>query len=541
MKPTTRSKSAWKIKTTFFLLITLHSLSSYPQTWPKYYGEPNRHDYSRDNIETYDKGNLICGGYFNDDFSGAWLIKTDINGDTLWEKILDCEGYNYLNAIHQTMDGGLLACGAIQLNQSNQMPFIIKLNSCGEKVWCKAFASNIQDNAWAQDIKETCSGEIVVLVNWWGEAPEETMHLFKLNPDGGALWQRPYCSGYEHPEGIIPEGKSLYLTSQNECLIAGEVYWEDPWNPGGAKALRSLFVMVDSLGIEKWVLPYGLTDSIHGQGKNVYEIDKNRFIGIANKWPIENMQSVILEFDSLGNVVQDIIPDNESIDPDITRGVPQNFDKVDQFYALGGLYGNSDDIYSTEILLDTNIFIDFQVSNIIHHFDEDEPYTMAITNDGKIISNSTFKESGNWDISLSKLNLDLEYDTLYPGTYTYDSLCTEPNLPQSGFIFLDDCDIITGIDVPSPEEYYAHLQTIPISVYPNPTSDKVNFAMENTVHHNDIALKCFNLMGKQVFETTVATGQTERSTAVRGWPQGMYVAVVYSGGLPRGECKFVVQ
>jgi len=125
------------IKTTFFLLISLLSLSSYSQTWPKYYGEPNRHDYSRDITETYDKGTLICGGYFNDDFSGAWLIKTDINGESLWEKILDCNGYNYLNAVHQTMDGGLLACGAIQLNQSDQMPFVIKLNMCGEKEWCK--------------------------------------------------------------------------------------------------------------------------------------------------------------------------------------------------------------------------------------------------------------------------------------------------------------------------------------------------------------------------------------------------------------------
>lgn len=492
-------------------------------------------------METYDQGYLICGGYFNDEFSGAWLIKTNINGDTLWEKVLDCDGYNYLNAVHQTMDGGILACGAIQYNKADQMPYVLKLNSCGQKEWCKSFYTpEPYVLPWAQDIKETESGDIIVLVNTYGDYPEETMHLFKLSAEGDVLWKKPYCSGYVHPEGVIPLGKKVMITSNNKYLISGEVYWEDPWNPGGPKAIRSIFVMVDGLGNEKWVLPFGLQDTIHGQGKNIYELNNNKFIGIANKWPIETMQSVLLEFDSLGNIIQYVIPNNQIIDTNITRGVPLNFERINSLYSLGGIYGNPEVGYSTEILLDTNIFNSITVQNYFQHIDEDEPYSMITTFDEKIISNSTFKEQGNWYIALSKLNLNLEYDTAYPGNYTYDSLC-QPGPPQSGFISLDDCDIITGIDIPTLEEYYAHLQTIPITVYPNPTSNRVSFAMENTEHHKNITLKCFNLLGKQIFETTVFTGQEETSAVVSTWPQGMYVAVVYSDGLPVGQCKFVVR
>ena len=68
------------------LAFLLSSYFSFSQVWPKYYGEPNRYDYSRDIIETYDKGYLICGGYFNDESGWSWLIKTNVNGEILWEK-----------------------------------------------------------------------------------------------------------------------------------------------------------------------------------------------------------------------------------------------------------------------------------------------------------------------------------------------------------------------------------------------------------------------------------------------------------------------
>jgi len=518
---------------------------SFSQTWPNYYGQSNIYNYSDDIIEQYDKGFLICGNIYsvgNQTTQQSWLIKTNINGDTIWEKIIEGgDDFIRTTAIDQTTDGGILCCGLVWTATGQNDPYIMKLNSCGEKMWCKVFTGSLNSNVGAQDIKETFSGEIIVLMNQFGEYGYEDMYLFKLNSYGDVLWQGPYCSGYEHPEGAIPRGKNIKITSQDEYLIAGQVYWEDPWNPGGDKGLRAMFTMVDSMGAEKWVLPFGIQDTILGEGQNIYELNDNSFIGLVKKLPSETMQTVLLEFDSLGNTIQYVIIDNDQIGSEISKGAPLDFERNDSVYVLGGIYGVPGTGYSTEIILDTNIFSNLIIYDHFQHINEEEPYTMGITNDGKIISNSTFKESGNWDISLSKLNLDLEYDTLYPGTYTYDSLCTEPGLPQSGFIFLDDCDIITGIDVPSPEEYYAHLQTIPISVYPNPTRKKVNFAMENTRHHKDIALKCFGLMGNIVYETTVATGQTETSTTVSDWPQGMYVAVIYSNGFPVGECKFVVQ
>ncbi len=62
------------------------------------------------------------------------------------------------------------------------------------------------------------------------------------------------------------------------------------------------------------------------------------------------------------------------------------------------------------------------------------------------------------DILLIKLNAELEYDTLYPGTYTYDSLCPYP-IP-SDTLYIDNCMVIVDMDeVPTPREYYSRQKT----------------------------------------------------------------------------------
>ncbi len=534
------------------LAFLLSSYSSFSQVWPKYYGEPNRYDYSRDIIETYDKGYLICGGYFNDESGWSWLIKTNVNGEILWEKILEHEGDNYLNAIYQTMDGGLLACGAVWTEAGASDPFVIKLNSCGEKEWCTIFAGSTQTNPWAQDIRETSSGEIIVLVNQYGENNVEDMHLFKLNSEGNLLWKKPFCSGFVHPEGAIPLGNKIIITETNEYLISGKVYWEDPWNPGGAKGIRSLFTLIDSNGNEKWVLPFGLNDTIYGHANNTIQLSDNNFISVGRAFGEQvDREGLIMKFDALGNELEYNQVNFQAIDTSFKVGLFWDIKLKDSLYILASFFDNDPNGQAPpgEIIIDTNqLFSNFETNNYIHYLSNDDPYNILITNDGKILSNSVYEEPNNWDIALSKLNLNLEYDTLDPGNYIYDSLCTTPGLPQSGFIYLDDCNIVT--DIPSPEEYYAFINTIPIKAYPNPVSDgSITFEFENTEHlappsdppGGGTFLAIFDIFGKEMHEEKIYKHQGESIVNVQSWQKGMYFAVVYSNGLPVGKCKFVVQ
>ena len=106
---------------------------------------------------------------------------------------------------------------------------------------------------------------------------------------------------------------------------------------------------------------------------------------------------------------------------------------------------------------------------------------------------------------------------------------------------MNDCVIITGIeDQPSPEQYYARLKTIPIKVFPNPAKDKVNFELENTSLHQNIRLRCYDLLGKLMYNEPVIQGQRGAAIDISSWPPGMYVAIVYNNGGVVGKSKFVV-
>jgi hypothetical protein len=79
-----------------------------------------------------------------------------------------------------------------------------------------------------------------------------------------------------------------------------------------------------------------------------------------------------------------------------------------------------------------------------------------------------------------------------------------------------------------------------LNIYPNPAKDHITFALENTEHHSNIELRCFNLLGMQQHQTTILRGQQQTSANVSAWPPGMYVVVVYSDSRPVGKGKFVV-
>ena len=299
-------KNIQEIRYILLLLIVAATIALNGQTWPKYYGQPGRYDYSYDIAEAYDKGYFILGYQYSSVVQKTWLIKTDINGEVLWEKVFTSY-FNKSQALEPTRDGGVLICGMNERAEGDKTaPYVIKLNACGEKEWCVNFAENQGEinTPWAQDIKELPSGDIVVLVNEYGNHPINTLHLFKLNASGDVLWRNPYASAYEHPGSINPMGWKLLISSTNQYLITGDVYWEDAWNPGGPKGIRSMFVLVDSSGIEQWVTPFGTADTIFGQGFNIYERSQGSYLGIVNKWPTETMQTILVNFDSLGKFMQ---------------------------------------------------------------------------------------------------------------------------------------------------------------------------------------------------------------------------------------------
>ena len=527
----------------FIIGVMLFSIDLiYSQTWPKYYGQTNRKDRSKDIIETYDNGYVLLGSYPG--FS--WLIKTDINGNLLWDKIIDNapNPVGTTQAIESSSDGGILAAGIALSGLSNKYcPFVMKLSACGEKEWCKIFEGSPIAFPTAHDIKVTESGEIIVLVNQFGSYPAETLHLFKLSASGEVLWQEPFATTYNHPNSHMKIGQSLMITSNDKYLISGYGYWRDPWNPQGVFAIRHFFAMVDSDGNEEWVLPFGLNDTILGKALDVIEINDTLFMGIGSFLDYDTSKPSFLFFNDQGQELNFQYLENTQIDSSFDAGAFNSAVRLDSLIFIGGAFAiNRYEEVIVDCILTLNVDnLTVEPEIIKLNYNNLYPYLNGVTHDNKLLSSSTYRHSStNYDIFLAKLNLNMEYDTAYTGNFTYDSLCI-PGPPQSGFIYLNDCDIVLGTEMPTATEYRARVQHIPITIYPNPAKDNITFALENTEHHRIIELRCFNLLGMQQHQTKILRGQQQSTANVSNWPPGMYIAVVYSDGKPVGRGKFVVQ
>lgn len=514
---------------------------TYSQTWPKYYSKPNNDCYSDDIIEMYDKGYLICGnynGYFGSDFKQwSWLIKTDINGNILWEKIIE-GGNEFIRtlAVEPTQDGGILTCGLIWTNMGYSDPYVMKLNPCGEKEWCKIFAGSTWELPWAQDIKELPSAEVIVLINQF--EGNNAVDLVKLSSNGDLLWKKSYCKKSDYPDSDAPLGDELIITSSGDFFISGQVYWENPWGPNYIVYMRSLFMKVSETGIEEWVLPFGLQDTLLGRSYDAIEKTDGMFIGVGFYPEQVYYKGLIMQLDDFGNELNFSKIDAKSIDSLYNEVIFLGIGKFGEEYCLGGFIGvESGGNPTMETIVDSNLFNNPQFKYVKQYVDFIFPYVFGRT-ENKILSNSTYLSQNYWKITLSKLNLSLEYDTTNYGSLIYDSLC-QPGPPQSGFIFLDDCEIITGTDIPSPEEYYSFIATIPITTYPNPASSSITLAFQNTDHHNNILLECYNIYGQRIHSEKVWKGQQETRIDLKEWAQGLYFAVVKSEGKVSGTCRFV--
>ena len=84
--------------------------------------------------------------------------------------------------------------------------------------------------------------------------------------------------------------------------------------------------------------------------------------------------------------------------------------------------------------------------------------------------------------------------------------------------------------------------TISLSVYPNPVKEcEITFEFDNTEHHRNMEIKCYDLLGDLVHSEKVYRHQGMSRVSTAGWPSGMYVAIIYSNGGAVGKCKFLVE
>ena len=121
-------------------------------------------------VQTTDGGYIISGFTHSTKIFGkmsCWLVKTDVDGNKLWDKTIEGTRHSGAWSIRQTTDGGYIiaggtggfAIGSIYLGGGDM--WLVKTDDKGNKTWEKSFGRKIlPDMAW--DVELDDDGYILV-------------------------------------------------------------------------------------------------------------------------------------------------------------------------------------------------------------------------------------------------------------------------------------------------------------------------------------------------------------------------------------------
>ena len=233
----------------YILLLVIQPITSICQSrWTNvYYGEKDA--YGSFYTESYDHGYMILGKHGHSAVHYNWLIKTNINGDKLWEKTFgNNNSYITLGHIDGNILGEFYLCGSERNSGDFTDPIIIKLDSCSEKQWCRIFYTpGILDYAF--HILTTDDGGCVTLLFSGHDNKNDRVCLARFNKDGDLSWKECYNS--QDTSLWNPFGQSFIQTQDDGFLITGYCYYEDP-NPPHYGWVKPYYIKVDSLGVFEW-------------------------------------------------------------------------------------------------------------------------------------------------------------------------------------------------------------------------------------------------------------------------------------------------
>jgi hypothetical protein len=144
--------------------------------------------------QTQDGGYIVAGclDYYGPSRGDVWLIKTDVNGDTLWTRTFGGSSYDQGNSVRQTQDGGYIIAGYTESYGAGYFDiWLVKTDAAGDTVWTRTFGGAGEERSSC--VAETQDGGYVVVGYTWSYgAGEDDVWLMKTDAGGNEVWSKTF-------------------------------------------------------------------------------------------------------------------------------------------------------------------------------------------------------------------------------------------------------------------------------------------------------------------------------------------------------------
>jgi hypothetical protein len=213
--------------------------------WEKTFGGSGS-DFGRSVQQTSD-GGFILVGYtesFGAGWADVWLIKTDADGNKLWDRTFGGSGLDSGSSVQQTSDGGFILVGyTTSFGAGGFDVWLIKTDADGNKLWEKTFGGSRRD--WGSSVQQTSDGGFI-LVGYTTSFGAGDVWLIKTDANGNKQWDRTF-GGSDWDEGW-----SVQQTSDGGFIIVG---WTWSFGAGDVWLIKT-----DANGNKQWDRTFGGSD-----------------------------------------------------------------------------------------------------------------------------------------------------------------------------------------------------------------------------------------------------------------------------------------
>ncbi|HKR04971.1 MAG TPA: T9SS type A sorting domain-containing protein [Bacteroidia bacterium] len=248
--------------------------------WTKTFGGPNG-DYGYSVEQTTDSGYIVLGNMeINAGNVDGYLVKTNAAGNLLWSKNFGGTGFDNATSVHQTIDGGYIVTG--QFFVTGAYAQLIKFNASGNILWAKELVSS----GGARDVQQTTDSGYVITGTDYSD-----IFLMKTDAAGNFTWSKSYDGTY------IDRGVSVQQTTDGGYIITGNIY------DGATNYHYAHLIKTDANGDTLWVKTYGGTTD--DWGNDVQQTTDGGYI-VTGKSGVYNFNLnpgdvSLIKTDSMGN------------------------------------------------------------------------------------------------------------------------------------------------------------------------------------------------------------------------------------------------